>query len=321
MNLLIIGYSRLFINRILPIIDELSFIESVSIAKFIEQGWNDAYKAIKKPVVLYDDFDTAIDQFRGELAYVSTTNHSHFTWAKKTLNKGIHTIIDKPATLKVEETEELVAIAQEKNLLLSESTVYLYHPQMTLIKNFCDEKRLLPKYITFLFSFPPLDKDNFRYDKKLGGGAIMDTSPYLASIGRFFFDEVPLSCSAIINETTDSDVEISYSVLMKFSKGRSLVGHSGFTTEYINRINVLGPDLCLDVDRIFTLPEHIENTIKIRSRNESNDIIAPRANMFREYFLAVDQALKNNHFQQFYRNMLMDAQTREIIIKSNEYGD
>jgi NDP-hexose-3-ketoreductase len=321
MNLLIIGYSKLFINRILPIIDELSYIESVSIAKFIEQEWNDAYKAIKKQVVLYDDFETAIDQFKGELAYISTTNHSHFTWAKKTLEKGIHTIVDKPATLKHQETEELITIAKKKNLLLSESIVYLYHPQMKLIKNFCDDKGLLPKLVTFLFSFPPLDKENFRYDKKLGGGAIMDTSPYLASIGRFFFEEVPLSCSVIINETTNSEVEISYSVLLKFSKGRSIVGHSSFTTEYINRINVLGTDLCLDVDRIFTLPEHIENNINIRSGNESHDIIAPKANMFKEYFLTVDQAIKNNQFQQFYRDMMMDSQTRELLIKSNGYGN
>lgn len=317
MDLLIIGYSKLFINRILPILDELDFVESVSIAKFCDQEWSDAYKSIKKPVVLYDDFETALDHFKGNLAYISTTNHSHFIWAKKTLEKGLHTIVDKPATLKLNETEELITIARNNNLLLSESAVYLYHPQMKLIKNFCAEKELLPKHITFLFSFPPLNQDNFRYSKELGGGALLDTGPYLASVGRFFFDEIPLSCSIIINEVADSGVEISYSVLLKFSEGKSLVGHSGFTTEYINRINILGKDLCLDVDRVFTLPENVENAIKIRSKNQEIDIIAPKANMFKEYLLSIHQAIKNKSYQQFYMDMLMDAQTRELITKSN----
>jgi len=317
MNLLIIGYSKLFINRILPLIDELSFIESVSIAKFSEQEWTDSYKTIKKNVVLYDNFEVALEKFNGELAYISTTNHSHYTWAKKTLERGLHTIVDKPATLKLSETEELISLAEKKKLLLSESTVYLYHPQMLMIKKFCSEKALIPKYITFLFSFPPLNSNNFRYSKELGGGALSDTGPYLASLGRFFFNEVPLSCSLAINEISDSNVEISYSVLLRFSEGKSLIGHSGFTTEYINRINILGENLCMDVDRVFTLPDDVENTIKIRSGNQSNDITAPAANMFKEYFQSINRFLESNSFQYLYRDMLMDAQTRELITKSN----
>ncbi len=162
MELLIIGYSNLFKNRILPIIDELDFIKSVSIAKYSKQTWDDTYKIINKPVTLYDNFENALDNFNGKLAYISTTNQSHYEWAKKTLERGIHTIVDKPATIYLEETEELLKIAKNKNVLLSESTVYLYHPQFRLITDYLNENKLYPTQITFQFSFPPLNKDNFR---------------------------------------------------------------------------------------------------------------------------------------------------------------
>jgi len=313
MELLIIGYSNLFKNRILPIVDKLDFIDRVSIAKYSQQHWDDTCKKIKKPITLYDDFDSALENFEGNLAYISTTNHSHYEWAKRTLGKGINTIIDKPATIRLEETEELIGIARNKKLLLSESTVYLYHPQFTMINKYLNENKLIPKHITFLFSFPPLNKDNFRYVKELGGGALLDTGSYLASISRFFFNEIPSECFLVKNAFTETDVEISYSILCKFSDGRSLIGHSGFTTEYINRINVLGRDICIDLDCVFTLPENMNNVIKIRNKNQSFELKVPAENMFKEYFRCINKSLKQNSFEELYNNMLLDAQIRNLL--------
>jgi len=321
MELLIIGYSNLFKNRILPLIDDLDFIDGISIAKYSEQSWDETYLRIRKPVKLFDDFESALNGFKGEIAYISSTNHSHFLLAKQTLEKGIHTIVDKPATLRLEETEELLSIAKRNNILLTESTVYLYHPQMNLIKNFCESKGLVPSHITFIFSFPPLNNDNFRYSKELGGGAIFDTGPYLASISRFLFNEIPQSCFSINNSISKSGVEISYSVLMKFNEGKSLIGHSGFTTEYVNRINILGKDLSIDIDRIFTLPDTLENNIKIRSKNHSFELVAPAGNMFKEYFLFIEECIGNKSYNKLYSDIKMDAEIRNLLIKSSEHGN
>ncbi len=44
----------------------------------------------------------------------------------------------------------------------------------------------IPTHITVDFSFPPLDPENFRYKKDLGGGALNDLGPYAVSAGRVF---------------------------------------------------------------------------------------------------------------------------------------
>jgi len=221
----------------------------------------------------------------------------------------------------LEETEDLVRIAKERSILLSESTVYLYHPQIDLIREYFQENKLFPKLITVLFSFPPLAENNFRYKKELGGGALLDTGPYIASVSRYFFNELPSACYYIDNSTGENKIEISYSIMMKYSDGRSLIGHLGFTTEYINRINILGAGICLDIDRIFTLPETVENTIKIKNNNQSVDIIAPTGNMFKQYFLKIKNCIETKEYDQLYTDMLMDAQTRNIITKCKEYGN
>src|ERR1035437_6550090 len=121
MKILFIGYSNVLKKRILPILEKLEFIDSISIAKFENQVWDDFYKSVSKPIELFDNYDEAIFKSKASIAYITTTNNSHFTWAKATLGAGMHTIIDKPATISLFETKELLQIARNNDLLLSES--------------------------------------------------------------------------------------------------------------------------------------------------------------------------------------------------------
>ena len=254
MKILFIGYSNLVKKRILPILDRLDDIDSLCVAKSGNRSWDNILELTSKPIELFDNYEKAIRNSKSSIAYISTTNDSHFIWAKATLNAGIHTIIDKPATISLSETKELLKIARDKKLLLSESTVYLYHPQFNSLREIMKKNKASPKLLTAHFSFPPLDTDNFRYRKDLGGGAFLDTSPYAVSLGRYFFNSLPDQSYYIENESSDDGIDISYSLLLKYSNGRALIGHFGFNTEYVNRLNILGDKISIDVDRIFTIP-------------------------------------------------------------------
>jgi scyllo-inositol 2-dehydrogenase (NADP+) len=54
-----------------------------------------------------------------ELVVVNTPNITHFEFSKKVINAGKHIIIEKPFTATVAEAEELIALAKEKNVVIS----------------------------------------------------------------------------------------------------------------------------------------------------------------------------------------------------------
>lgn len=321
MKILFIGYSNVFRKRIIPILDKLEFIDSISIAKFVNQPWDNFYKSISKPVELFDNYEKAISKSGASIAYITTTNNSHFIWAKAALNAGMHTIIDKPATVYLHETEELIRLAKEKRLLISEAMVYTYHPQLELIKNILRHNNSTPKLLTVHFSFPPLAETNFRYNIDLGGGAFLDTSPYAVSVGRYFFNEVPKRCNYVINTALENGLEISYSLLLKYSNGRALIGHFGFNTEYVNRINILGERVCLDVERIFTIPDSETNKIKVRVDNHTYEVIAPSGNTFTLYLTEIGKCINDSAFEKFYTEIGMDAFSRDLIYNSRYKND
>src|SRR5207253_1042981 len=52
-----------------------------------------------------------------DFACVATPDNRHFEAAKAVLEAGAHVLIEKPSVLKLQELDELVALARKKNLL------------------------------------------------------------------------------------------------------------------------------------------------------------------------------------------------------------
>ena len=54
-----------------------------------------------------------------ELVIVNTPNETHYSYALEALNAGKHVIVEKPFTVRVKEADELIALAEKQNRLLT----------------------------------------------------------------------------------------------------------------------------------------------------------------------------------------------------------
>lgn len=67
----------------------------------------------------YRSLDELLKDDAVDLVIVNTPNATHFEYAKKVLLAGKHVVVEKPFTTEVEEANELIKIANDKNLKLS----------------------------------------------------------------------------------------------------------------------------------------------------------------------------------------------------------
>ena len=307
-----LGYSNLVKGRILPILSKAGFSE-VTIAKYEGQPWDEEFKKCGLPVNCYDSYEEGLANFKGDLVYVSTVNSTHVEYAMKSLEAGFNTIVDKPATTTYAEANDLLDLAKSKNLLIGESTVYLEHPQLTTIRDIFANNGDVPKLLTVHFTMPPFKPENFRYQKKLGGGAIMDTAPYAVSVARYFFNSEPEQVFCVVNERKEDGLDIEYSLLMQYSNGRSMIGHFGFNTEYINQVFLMGNRTNVTVNRIFTIPDTMENELVVNHLNETSMVKTPAGNNFEIYLANTLQTLKSGNYEKAYNDMLSDAKVKQMI--------
>ncbi len=303
MKLLLIGYSKIAQKRVLPALAQVG-IRAADVASRSRAVEVTLPEGIAGRV--FDDYTTALDTSDADLVYVSTINSTHAEWAERALRCGYHVVVDKPACTSLEDTQRLLDLARRWDLCLAEATVYGYHPQIEVARQAFAEVGSEPTRLVATFSFPPLPPDNFRHQAAADGGALWDLGPYAVTPGRLFFGAEPEEVFCRITEHGD-EVETSFSLLMTYGDGRSMVGHFGFNTGYRNRLDVLGPGVTVTIDRVFTTPPTLANEVLVNQHDQPKAVTVPPADQFALFLRAVVEAIETGRHGPLAEDMLSDA--------------
>jgi predicted dehydrogenase len=76
----------------------------------------------------YDRLDTLLSDGRPDVVHITTPPQSHFEIGRQCLQAGCHIYVEKPFTIDAAETEELIALAERKDLKLTVGTDEQYSP-------------------------------------------------------------------------------------------------------------------------------------------------------------------------------------------------
>lgn len=305
-SILFLGYSRL-VQRKLILAAKLAGFEHIEVSS------RRSIKEIPGVNWVHEGYEKALVNSDSNLVYVSMVNSDHGKWVRKVLKLGKHCIVDKPGFLNQKEALELIALAQSKRLLLAEATVWTHHPQShKLVDAFVAEN---PNKAVALFSMPPFETQNFRWNKDLGGGCLYDLGPYLSSSGRFIYGGAASQVDAKIL-AFKNNVPVSFSVQASWPCGGSLIGFFGFDSEYVNRLEIISKRKHAILQRAFTTPSVLANTIQINQNNKSHHIECLAADSFACFFEKIKMSIQKNYFHVWYQNIVDDAKTLSLLFKS-----
>ena len=117
-----------------------------------------------------------------ELIIIATPNFSHATLAKKALLAGKHVIVEKPFTITVEEADELIALAQRKERMVTAHHNRRWDSDFITVKKIIDNKLLgtLVEYEAHFDRFrTEIKTHSWRETIDLGSGILYDLGSHL----------------------------------------------------------------------------------------------------------------------------------------------
>ena len=185
-------------------------------------------------------------------AYVSSINSLHYNYIKFALENNKNVLCEKPICLNTKELYNLKKIAKKNKKFFFEVIQYIHHPLFIKLKKLID-KKTIGKILRVESSFkiPLKEKKNFRFNNKLGGGALYDVGYYPISSMFTLFDskKIKILKSKIIKE---NKLDILGKIRAKNENKIIFDLTWGFKSYYVNNIKIFGENGTINVDFIFS---------------------------------------------------------------------
>ena len=211
---------------------------------------------------------TFIDQYGGEIvvgygklvssdlidaAYIPLPPALHHKWAKKALEAGKHVFVEKPSTTSLTDTEDLISIAYEKGLAFHENYMFIYHSQLEEINDIVKRGEIGDvRLYRITFGFPLRQLNDFRYNKALGGGALLDAGGYCMKYANWLLGGDAHVVTAQSNKIEGFEVDMYGSATMVNDKGQIAQLAFGMDNDYRCEIEIWGSKGTITAGRILT---------------------------------------------------------------------
>jgi len=202
-----------------------------------------------------------------DLIYIPLPNALHHEWVLKSLKADKHVLCEKSLGCTLNEVQEMVAVASERKLLLMESFQWRFHSQTQTAKAIVDSGELGEiRCFRSSFGFPPFpDRENIRYQKGLGGGALLDAGAYtLKATSEFLGSDVRVK-AATLRMDLDLGVDLGGGIYLERADGVVAETAFGFDNFYQCNYEIWGSKGRLTVKRAFTAPPGFEPEIVLET--------------------------------------------------------
>lgn len=273
----IICPSEIAFRRFMPALQKVEGVTFAAIAIASPEEWfGDLSKVSEQQIEVQQSRErekaqTFIEQYGGEIIvgyetlvssdkidaiYIPLPPALHHKWAKLALQNNKHVFVEKPSTTSLEDTMDLISVASEKGLALHENYMFVYHSQLEEIQSIVKSGEIGDvRLYRITFGFPRRAVNDFRYNKALGGGALLDAGGYCMKYANWLLGGDAHIATAQANYIDEFEVDMYGSATMKNADGQTAQIAFGMDNDYRCDIEIWGSKGTITSGRILTAPE------------------------------------------------------------------
>ena len=219
---------------------------------------------------IFEGYGTMISSNEIDAIYLPLPPALHFKWAEKALLNYKHVFVEKPSTTSLSDTNDLITIASQNHLALHENYMFIYHSQLEEINNVVRSGEIGDVRIyRITFGFPRRDANDFRYNKSLGGGALLDAGGYCLKYANYLLGGNARISTAQANYLDEFEVDMYGSATMVNDEGEVAQLAFGMDNDYRCDIEIWGSKGTITSGRILTAPADFLPSYSIKKNQET----------------------------------------------------
>ena len=264
-------------------------------------------------------YDKLLERSDIEAIYMPLPTGLHKEWILKALHARKHVYAEKSIAMSYSDCLEFVKEAKKNNLILMEGYMFKFHSQHQQVLKLIDEGVIGEiRHFSASFGFPPLNASNFRYDPKIGGGALMDCAGYVLKASSFILRQ-KMSVKGAFTYFDARGVSLYGSAFLVGEKNNTASISYGFDNFYQCKYDLWGSKGKLTAVKAFT-PKPKESPILILEKNEGlKSIVCEADNHFEKAMIAFANAIIYNKGEALYSEILEQSSLLDDLLKKSRF--
>lgn len=298
MKILVVGNGQHANKRIIPALKKLKAVKSIIVAD--RKSTNSVVNLKKKVNTLNHKAILENKEFY-DFTIISSYPSSHLSNVEEFKDKTNNLIVEKPITNNISYIlSENFKYYYEKNNLI-ESLMFFHHPFWKYLN------ATLSKYefttLESSFTIPnTLEKSNFRFNKKLGGSAILDNGIYPVSL----ISELNLKNLQLVKKNISYDnsysVDMLGSAVFNSEDIKKIKIKWGIGNSYSNFVKLTNKNIEIFIPFFFSKPSNLDPTIFIKSKKSiTYRNFDQFRNMYSDIFNNNQTALHYTQYKSIYK--------------------
>lgn len=258
---------------------------------------------------IYNGYKTLIESEDVDAVYLPLPPGLHYQWAKMALNAGKHILVEKPCTTALAKTEDLLKDAKDKQLAVHENYMFAFHDQLVAVNNIVTSGEIGEvRLYRISFGFPMRAQNDFRYNKTLGGGALLDCGGYTFKYASMLLGPTAKMRYAQSNNIEGFNVDMYGSAALVNDAGVTAQVAFGMDHNYKCELEVWGSKGTLFTNRILTAPAGFVPEVVIRKGNDEEMRALPADDAFKKSILHFNLCIEDSTVRkENYQTLLRQA--------------
>lgn len=214
----------------------------------------------------YGSYEELVSDPELDLIYIATPHSHHYEHIKLCLEHGKNVLAEKSFTQNAAQAKEVLAMAEEKGLLLTEAIWTRYMPMRKKLDEILASGVIgKPSSLYATLSYPIMDKERI-HEPSLAGGALLDIGVYPINFASMVFgdDVKEVKASAVL---TDKGVDGIIQINLIYRDGRMAVLHADANSASNREGAIYG-------EKGYIMVQNINNCEGIRVYNKNHELIA-----------------------------------------------
>lgn len=259
---------------------------------------------------IYEGYRNLIESNDIDAVYLPLPPGLHYQWAKVALNAGKHILVEKPCTTALSNTQDLMQEAGDKQLAVHENYMFAFHDQLKAVNDIVVSGEIGDvRLYRVSFGFPMRAQNDFRYNKALGGGALLDCGGYTLKYASILLGPTAKIKYAQSNNIDGFGVDMYGSAALVNDEGVTAQIAFGMDHNYKCELEVWGSKGTLYTNRILTAPAGLVPEVTIRKGNEEEKRNLPADDAFKKSILHFNKCIEDNATrEENYETLLRQAQ-------------